>query len=108
MRPPSVAWRRSREHYRTGRSAIFNADQKFFSKSPAAWAHVARGLFAYDRAMLWSVSVLLLVLLLSGAAIVAMVVLMMARILLMPPRMIGGDALWTLKRLTPRDLGLDY
>jgi pimeloyl-ACP methyl ester carboxylesterase len=58
--------------------------------------------------MPWSLSVLLLVLLLTGAAIVGGVVLMMARILLMPPRMAGGDALWTLKRLTPRDLGLEY
>ena len=58
--------------------------------------------------MLWSLSVLLLVLLLTGAAIVGGVALMMARILLMPPRMVGGDALWTLKRLTPRDVGLEY
>jgi fermentation-respiration switch protein FrsA (DUF1100 family) len=58
--------------------------------------------------MPWSLSVLPLVLLLTGGAIVGGVVLMMARILLMPPRMVGGDALWTLKRLTPRDLGLEF
>jgi pimeloyl-ACP methyl ester carboxylesterase len=54
------------------------------------------------------VAVLLSVLLIVAAALVALVTLMMARFLLAPPRMTGGLALWTLKRLTPQDLNLPY
>jgi fermentation-respiration switch protein FrsA (DUF1100 family) len=58
--------------------------------------------------MLRSFVVLILVLITAGAALVGLVVFMMARILLMPPRMVGGKALWILKRLSPEDLDLPY
>ena len=51
---------------------------------------------------------LIAVLMVVGALVFGVVVLMMARFLLMPPRMTGGLAFWTLKRLTPRDLNLAY
>jgi len=51
---------------------------------------------------------LVAVLVVVGAAVFGLVALMMARFLLTPPRMTGGLALWTLKRLTPRDLNLPY
>jgi fermentation-respiration switch protein FrsA (DUF1100 family) len=51
---------------------------------------------------------LIAVLLVVGALVFGAVVLMMARFLLTPPRMTGGLAFWTLKRLTPRDLDLPY
>jgi pimeloyl-ACP methyl ester carboxylesterase len=58
--------------------------------------------------MLAGALILLLMLLLVGAALFAFVCLMMARALLSPPRMIGGQALWMLRRLTPDDLGLPF
>src|SRR5947207_2832163 len=58
--------------------------------------------------MLAGALILLLMLLLVGAALFAFVCLMMARALLSPPRMVGGQALWMLRRLTPDDLGLPF
>src|SRR5438445_5337614 len=58
--------------------------------------------------MLGHALILLLVLLLTGVALVAVTCLMMARFLLSPPRMVAFQALWTLKRLGPEDLGLSY
>ena len=58
--------------------------------------------------MLAGALVLLLMLLVVGAALFAFVCLMMARALLSPPRMVGGQALWMLRRLTPDDLGMPF
>jgi pimeloyl-ACP methyl ester carboxylesterase len=60
------------------------------------------------RHVLQSVLQLVFVLIVTGALVFAVVAFMMARFLLTPPRMTGGLALWTLKRLTPRDLNLGY
>ncbi len=58
--------------------------------------------------MLAGALILLLMLLLVGAALFGFVCLMMARALLSPPRMVGGQALWMLRRLLPGDLGLPF
>jgi pimeloyl-ACP methyl ester carboxylesterase len=51
---------------------------------------------------------LALLLLVIGAAASAGAILVMARALLRPPRMTDGKALYLLKRLTPKDIGLAF
>ncbi len=58
--------------------------------------------------MPFAVTTLCLTLLAIGGALFLFVSFMMAKILLAPIRMEGGVALWTLRRLTPKDLDLPY
>src|SRR3954447_17681009 len=51
---------------------------------------------------------LLIVLLLAGVWLALLTAYLMARGLVRPPRMNDGKALYVLRRLTPRDLDLDY
>jgi len=52
--------------------------------------------------------ILAITLLVVGVGLFFGVSLMMAKVLLSPMRMEGGRALWTLRRLTPKDLDLAY
>lgn len=51
---------------------------------------------------------LTLLLIVAGLLLLAVVVHLMARALIRPPRMTDGKALYVLKRLTPRDIGLSF
>jgi fermentation-respiration switch protein FrsA (DUF1100 family) len=58
--------------------------------------------------MFSNVLTLFLMLLAVGGLLVVAVCFAMANVLLKPPRMVGGRALWILKRLEPSDLGLAF
>ncbi len=58
--------------------------------------------------MLWSILMLAAIVLGVGALLVAATVLLMANVLLRPPRMTDGKAAYTLRRISPGDLGLNF